>query len=341
MVNLSKIIKFIGPFFGYRAAHFLTRSYPRILMYHRFSEEGKRGHVSKNMLEYQLDLLLQNTEVVPLSELVLNHNNMDYIKKRKRPISVITIDDGYRDFYEVLYPLLKERSLPATFFVATGFIDGTNWLWHDKLKWCIENKPENITCFSWAGNYLEFSESESVDHIWKVLVSRLLQYDGVTIDYRIKELAQTFGITIPEIPPKEYAPVTWSEIREMATNDIEIGGHTENHYSLGRLPESEVEKELIKCSERIEKEIGKKPISFCFPNGQPQDIPNRIMENFSKTSFEGATVAFYDCHGISDRYQLRRHGVGEDWFAFKKSVYGVDWIGARFLNRDSKFDWRS
>lgn len=37
----------------------------------------------------------------------------------------ITFDDGYRDNFEVVAPLLKRLGLPATFFVVTGFI-GSN-----------------------------------------------------------------------------------------------------------------------------------------------------------------------------------------------------------------------
>ncbi len=53
------------------------------------------------------DLLLHLTQGAPLPE---------------KPV-VITFDDGYRDNYENAFPLLKERSMTATFFVITDFID--------------------------------------------------------------------------------------------------------------------------------------------------------------------------------------------------------------------------
>ncbi|MEZ4617172.1 MAG: polysaccharide deacetylase family protein [Caldilineaceae bacterium] len=39
------------------------------------------------------------------------------------PSYVLTFDDGYRDFYTTVYPLLQRWQLPATLFVNTGFVD--------------------------------------------------------------------------------------------------------------------------------------------------------------------------------------------------------------------------
>ena len=36
---------------------------------------------------------------------------------------VLTFDDGYRDFYTQVYPLLQRWHLPATLFVTTGFVE--------------------------------------------------------------------------------------------------------------------------------------------------------------------------------------------------------------------------
>ncbi|MEZ4729009.1 MAG: polysaccharide deacetylase family protein [Caldilineaceae bacterium] len=40
-----------------------------------------------------------------------------------RPTFVLTFDDGYRDFYTHVYPLLQRFNAPATLFVTTGFVE--------------------------------------------------------------------------------------------------------------------------------------------------------------------------------------------------------------------------
>ena len=44
----------------------------------------------------------------------------------------ITFDDGYLDNFEVALPILKRYELSATFFVATGYLDG-GYMWNDKV----------------------------------------------------------------------------------------------------------------------------------------------------------------------------------------------------------------
>jgi len=47
---------------------------------------------------------------------------------------VLTFDDGYEDLATVIAPLLKLRNIPATFFIASKYLTGTEGLSNDQLK---------------------------------------------------------------------------------------------------------------------------------------------------------------------------------------------------------------
>ena len=47
---------------------------------------------------------------------------------------LLTVDDGYQDFYNLAFPILKKYEVPATVFFTTDFIDKRIWLWHDLLN---------------------------------------------------------------------------------------------------------------------------------------------------------------------------------------------------------------
>lgn len=78
-------------------------------------------------------------DVVPFDELIDD-------LEMGRPIAgklVITFDDGYRDNYTTAAPILRDLGLPATFFIATGFIGS------DKVPWWDEKNGIQSEWMDW------------------------------------------------------------------------------------------------------------------------------------------------------------------------------------------------
>ena len=59
---------------------------------------------------------------------------------------------------------------------------------------------------------------------------------------------------------------------------------------------------------------------------------DRVAEAVRSAGFRCAVVAHFD-GGRGDLYRLRRLGVGNDMFQYRKSLAGVEHVGRRWLNR--------
>ena len=94
----------------------------RILMYHRVTDWPKdRLCVRPSEFEKQMDFLLsRGYRILALPEL----GRYNPPRRRSSPAVILTFDDGYRDFYDTVYPILRERRLPATVFVVPDFVEG-------------------------------------------------------------------------------------------------------------------------------------------------------------------------------------------------------------------------
>lgn len=89
-----------------------------ILCYHSVRPAARSPDCTPDEFRRHLDWLVERVAVVPAAEL-LGSRGAGAAGTRV----AITFDDGYRDNYEHVLPLLAERGLPAAFYVTSGFID--------------------------------------------------------------------------------------------------------------------------------------------------------------------------------------------------------------------------
>lgn len=93
-----------------------------ILMYHSISDENFPFSVQPAEFEKQMEYLAEkHYNVVSLEQLAA------YLQAKRIPAKTvgITFDDGYEDNYSQAFPILKKYNLPATIFVATGWLNNS------------------------------------------------------------------------------------------------------------------------------------------------------------------------------------------------------------------------
>jgi len=91
-----------------------------IVLYHDIDGKGPFS-ISSNQLREQFEYYRsQNITVVSLSDLI---DRLDNPQPYKGRVIVITFDDGYRNMYLKLLPIVKEFKYPVTLFVYTDFVN--------------------------------------------------------------------------------------------------------------------------------------------------------------------------------------------------------------------------
>jgi peptidoglycan/xylan/chitin deacetylase (PgdA/CDA1 family) len=93
-----------------------------ILGYHRVGAGMEREmDLPRAVFADQMRHLAEHREVVAL---------VDGVRRLgfplERDLVAITFDDGYREVYTQAWPVLRDLGLPATVFLATGFVEGTD-----------------------------------------------------------------------------------------------------------------------------------------------------------------------------------------------------------------------
>lgn len=328
MSRLSNLVRIAGSLGGYSCARIICRRQPRVLMYHRFSEEPKLGFASAQAFEKQVKYIKKHYNPMTMAEL----STAMFVDGRIPPHAVVlTVDDGYRDFYDVAYPILRRHNVPATFFATSGFVDDRLWLWPDRVAWLL-NTAETIEC-AFTIKDLTFGvgplDPTSRLAYWRALVEYLLSVDDEEKNGQISVLAERLGIRLPLSAPEGYESVSWDQLRELSQAGIEVGGHTVTHPSLGRVTRTQAEEEIYGCMSELESNLGGAPRTFCYPNGTPSDFQNFLPDIIADAGFVAAAVAFPDARGAFERFAVRRHVGGDAMFQFYKSVSGVELLGQK------------
>lgn len=91
---------------------------PRILTYHSVGDRDHPMNVSPKDFDRQMAWLSDNQNVQNVETIIGGENGV-----------AISFDDGYRDNFTNVFPVMAKRGLPWTVFVVTGRLGG--WLDHD------------------------------------------------------------------------------------------------------------------------------------------------------------------------------------------------------------------
>lgn len=132
-VNLTRGSEIAIPLRNFNASAVFTDGYQRIpiLCYHQFTDkrQGRNSMVvPKVEFEQQMAYLKNNGyKVLSLQDV---RAFIDGEKAVPDKAVVITIDDGYKSFYSVAYPILKKYDFPSTLFIYPDFVGagvGLRW----------------------------------------------------------------------------------------------------------------------------------------------------------------------------------------------------------------------
>jgi peptidoglycan/xylan/chitin deacetylase (PgdA/CDA1 family) len=127
--------------------------------------------------------------------------------------------------------------------------------------------------------------------------------------------------------------LTWSEIRELRADGIEIGSHSVTHCELKFLRKPELEAELAHSKQTIEDKIGHPVTSFSYPYAFPETevvFSQTLRKLLEKHGYQNGVTTIIGRSGpASDRFLLPRLPVNsfDDIPLFRAKLEGhYDWL---------------
>ncbi|MGZ4890156.1 MAG: polysaccharide deacetylase family protein [Candidatus Angelobacter sp.] len=224
----------------------------RILMYHGVAPEGAQA------LAAQLRYLVRHFKVVSLGTM------LDRLTNGSFPLAheiVLTFDDGLRNNLTVVYPILSELQLPATFFVCPALVESGAWLWNHEMRCRLQTlaAPELAEL-----RMKLLAPGTSVDGIVEWMKTlQLLQRRKA--EATIRQATPGFRPTASQ--QAAFDMMDWDDLLSLDRDLITVGSHTMSHPILTTLSAKEIELELLESRRSLEQRLQRTVDFFCYPNG--------------------------------------------------------------------------
>jgi peptidoglycan/xylan/chitin deacetylase (PgdA/CDA1 family) len=273
------------------------------LIFHRVLPEidpMRPGEPGLIQFEQLMRFIALNFTVLPLRE------SVDRLVRGILPHRTcsITFDDGYADNFTLALPILEKYRLPATVFVATGYLDGGR-MFNDAVIDALARSPRQLLDLSELelGSYSIATSEEKRNAIGAILGK---------LKYRPPEQRDVEVTRLIELCESGPLPsdimLTSDQVGELSRRGIEIGGHTVAHTILTTLDDKWAQREIFEGKKQLEELTGKPVTVFAYPNGRPQqDYAAHHVSMVREAGFDVAvTTAYGVANPATDLLQLPR-----------------------------------
>lgn len=246
----------------------LNRGSLTILLYHGVAPKAGLGmynyrgkFITPEAFSEQASFLSKHYKVLDLE------NALEKLKNETLPpySAIITFDDGYKNFYDYAFPILKQHNLTATFFIPTDFVLNKIPLWTDRLEYLGLKNDSEI-----RQRLKLLSDEEKI----KALEKLEMEHGSVLRDFNENR--------------EVYAPLSVEMIKEMQNAGMKFGAHTQSHPILSKIEPVKLSTEISGSKKLLEENIGQVSKIFCYPNGQLNDFNEIVLEEIKNTGFIGA-----------------------------------------------------
>jgi peptidoglycan/xylan/chitin deacetylase (PgdA/CDA1 family) len=236
-----------------------------ILPYYHIVSDADVPH-AKHLYRYRntrqfrqdLDFFLSRYQPVSLRDLLTAlDNGTDF----QTDSFFLSFDDGNREIYEVVAPILKEKGIPATFFIVTDFLDNRKLGHFCKQSLLIEAIQTSADCRRKANLFFQSKNLIAAQDAAQTV--KRLRHDE---EHLLDELGALCGLDFEAYRTRHRPFLNSNEVRALLKDGFTIGAHSLNHPLYKLLTREEQLRQTADSVQFLVKQFGLDYRVFAFPH---------------------------------------------------------------------------
>jgi O-antigen/teichoic acid export membrane protein/peptidoglycan/xylan/chitin deacetylase (PgdA/CDA1 family) len=294
----------------------------RVLAYHRvlpdldeqrFLFDPELVSATRSEFDWQMAYVARTGRMVSGNDVA---EALDGGRPLPRGAVMVTFDDGFRDNYDVAYPVLQKHGIGATFFISTGYVGASEMFWFDWLVHAMLQTPRTAIRIEALG--LDLALPPDASSRRQAAMQVLARLKRGSEEVRIAVLAGLrANLDIGSIAAADlhHAPMTWNQAREMSAGGMEFGSHTVTHPILSRISDpARLRSELTDSKLVIERELGRPVLSLAYPVGGLDAVNAEVLRQTREAGYRFAFTYESGVNPLSEatRFQMRRLRIERD-----------------------------
>ncbi len=298
---------------------------PLIIAYHRFTDiipvYDIKGTVSNGTaadLSEEIKFLKETFRIVSMDEMMADINKPLSL----RETAVLTFDDGYRDNYEYVYPVLRKHNVPASIFITCNIIDNKDMLWFDRVAFLFGKLPAGEYRVPFLGKALVPKQGKRRASI--IFAESLKPLKKEHLDEIIGCLEKAAGVKLDEALFKALnLYLNAGDIKTMSADGVCIGAHTLSHCILNRVSPENAEREMVESKRILESITGRSVDYFSYPDGKIEETDRYLVDMAARCGYKAAVTTNFGLNrnlSCDDALALRRVCGGQNFLDFRYNI---------------------
>jgi peptidoglycan/xylan/chitin deacetylase (PgdA/CDA1 family) len=280
----------------------------RVLTYHRVDIVREDDALDPTLVSASPETFAEQMHYLATRYKVVSLAQVMDAREQRRPLPprsvLLTFDDGYCDFGENVWPLLKRLGLAATLFVPTALPGNpARSFWWDQLWQALRFTARRDSLDTPIGEFPLGTTAER-----KQAFQKIRKYlNGLEHSKAVAYVAQLRS----ELDVQKTIPsvLNWDELRRLAREGLTLGAHSRTHPKLDELSAKQLQGEIAGSLSDLLTEIGSALPVFAYPGG---GVNEQVVQELGKNRVE---LAFTTVRGVNelqkaDWLRLRRINIG-------------------------------
>jgi peptidoglycan/xylan/chitin deacetylase (PgdA/CDA1 family) len=284
-----------------------------VFNYHRIGDPHSTPYDSDvfsataEALDSQIGFLKKHVQLVGLEEALEIAQGG---KQLTSALGLITFDDGYRDNYDLAFPILRSHDVTGVFFLVTSYVGTAFVPWWDEIAYMVKHAAKDRIRLEYPEELAFTNVRANAEAIARQLTA-LYKRPGVDGEKLLARIAEELEISRTG-ESRDRLFLNWNEANEMVRAGMNISSHTHTHRILSKLTGEQQYLEAAESKRILEERLGIHVAAMAYPVGLRSSFSAETPPALKRAGYR-AGFSYYgglNRAGCVHPFDIQRCGVG-------------------------------